>query len=162
MEWIPVILKAFWCGCAALGFGILFNTPPRSLGLIWFGGFVAGFIKFVLMQPVFDLGIVSASFAAALAIGFASIPAAHLKHVPPMIFAIPSVIPLVPGSYAYKAMLGLMQLTGIMDDSYYAILSNTVHNGAISFFVILALALGVAVPMHIMRKESVKHLRLRK
>ena len=48
MEWITILGKAFWCGWGALGFGILFNVPPRTLFAIWIGGAMGGFLKFVL------------------------------------------------------------------------------------------------------------------
>jgi uncharacterized membrane protein YjjB (DUF3815 family) len=152
--------KAFWCGCAALGFGVLFNAPRRSLLPIAIGGIIAGLVKFSLLHPALGAGVILGSFAAAAAIGFASIPMAHLSHVPPMIFAIPSVIPLVPGAFAYRTMLGLMRLTGDITADYPQILSQTVHNGTRTLFVIMALSLGVAIPMHVMRKESVKNIRL--
>jgi len=79
-----------------------------------------------------------------------------------MIFAIPSVIPLIPGVFAYRTMLGLMKLTGAIGPDYTQILSETVNNGSKTLFVIMSLAMGVAVPMHLMRKESVKNIRLHK
>lgn len=153
-----IVGKAFWCGWGALGFGILFNVPPRTLFAIWIGGAIGGFLKFGLLQ--LSAGVVLASFAGALAIGFSSIPIAHIRHVPPMIFAIPSVIPLIPGVFAYRTMLGLMKLTGAIGPDYNLILAETTNNGAKTLFIIMSLAVGVAVPMHLMRKESVKNMRL--
>jgi uncharacterized membrane protein YjjB (DUF3815 family) len=158
-EWFYVGLKAFWCGFAALGFGVLFNAPPRTLFAIWIGGFLAGFVKFASLQTGF--GVIFCSFIAAVMVGIASIPVAHSRHVPPMIFAIPSVIPLVPGVFAYRAMLGLVKLTGDIGSEYSQVLSETVHNGVITLFVIMALSLGVAVPLHITTKDSVKKIRLK-
>ena len=147
-EWLYIGLKAFWCGFAALGFGVLFNAPPRTLFAIWAGGFLAGFVKFASLSQT-GFGVIFCSFIAAVIVGIASIPVAHSRHVPPMIFAIPSVIPLVPGVFAYRAMLGLMKLTGDIGSEYSQVISETVHNGVITLFVIMALSLGVAVPMHI-------------
>ncbi|OIR12116.1 hypothetical protein GALL_63670 [mine drainage metagenome] len=79
-----------------------------------------------------------------------------------MIFAIPSVIPLIPGVFAYRTMLGLIKLTGNIGADYNQILSETVNNGAKTLFIIMSLSLGVAIPMHVMRKESVKKIRFGK
>jgi uncharacterized membrane protein YjjB (DUF3815 family) len=160
-EWLDIGLKAFWCGFAALGFGVLFNAPPRTLIAIWAGGFFAGLVKFASLQTIPGVGVIFCSFIAAIIVGIASIPVAHSRHVPPMIFAIPSVIPLVPGVYAYRTMLGLMKLTGNIGSEYSQVLSETVHNGVITLFVIMALSLGVAVPMHITTKTSGKKIRLK-
>lgn len=159
---LTILAKAFWCGFAALGFGLLFNAPKRSLHFIWMGGFLVGFIKFGLVLTPIGAGVVTASFLASVGVGLASIPVAHRSHVPPVIFSIPSVIPLVPGAFAYKAMLGLMKLTGNVEADYAKILGETVHNGALTLFIVLAISIGVAVPMHVFRKKTAKNLWLRR
>ena len=159
-EILNVFHKACWCGVAALGFGILFNAPRRALAFIWLGGFVAGSIKFGMLESGLAGGIVSASFAAAVGVGFLSIPVAHKSHVPPVIFSIPSIIPLVPGVFAYRTMLGFMKLTAQPDSGYAQNLAETFQNATVTLFVIMAISLGVAVPMHIFRKKSAKNLRL--
>ena len=153
-EWYDIVSKALWCGFASLGFGVLFNTPPRTLLAIWSGGFLAGFAKFTSLQIIPGSGAILGSFIGAVLVGITSIPVAHLRHVPPMIFAIPSVIPLVPGVFAYRTMLGLMKLTGNIGSDYSQILSETIHNGVITLFVILALSLGVTVPMYASSHDS--------
>lgn len=160
MDIFLVLGKAFWCGWGAVGFGILFNVPPRTLFALWIGGAIGGLLKFTLVQ--LTVGVVFASFVGATAVGVLSIPIAHFRHVPPMIFAIPSVIPLIPGVFAYRTMLGLIKLTGNIGPEYSTIISETVNNGAKTLFIIMSLAMGVAIPMHVMRKESAKNIRLRK
>ena len=159
MDLIPVLSKAFWCGWGALGFGILFNVPPRTLFALWIGGAIGGFLKFTLLQ--LTVGVVFASFVGATAVGMLSIPIAHFRHVPPMIFAIPAVIPMIPGVFAYRTMLGLIKLTGAIGPDYTNILSDTVNSGVKTLFIIMSLALGVSVPMHVMRQESAKNIRLK-
>lgn len=158
---LTIIAKAFWCGFAALGFGMLFNAPVRSLHFTWLGGFLAGVIKFGIMLTPLGGGIIFSSFVAAICVGIASIPVAHRSHVPPVIFSIPSVIPLVPGAFAYKTMMGFMKLTSAEGNSYAQSLADTFHNGSLTLFIILALSLGVAVPMHVLRKSSVKKVKFR-
>jgi uncharacterized membrane protein YjjB (DUF3815 family) len=155
-DWINIFLKAFWCGWAAVGFGILFNVRSKTLYAIWSGGAIAGFTKFSVLFLSANSPVILSSFLAALAVGIFSMPVAHLRHEPPMIFAIPSVIPLVPGVFAYHTMLGLIKLTGNIGTDYSLTLSDTVYNGVTTLFIIMAIALGVAIPMHIMRKDVAK------
>jgi len=159
MDLMLVLSKAFWCGWGAIGFGILFNVPPRTLFALWIGGAIGGFLKFTLLQ--LTVGVVFASFVGATAVGMLSIPIAHFRHVPPMIFAIPAVIPMIPGVFAYRTMLGLIKLTGAIGPDYTTIMSDTVNNGVKTLFIIMSLALGVSVPMHVMRQESAKNIRLK-
>jgi uncharacterized membrane protein YjjB (DUF3815 family) len=79
-----------------------------------------------------------------------------------MIFVIPSVITLVPGVFAYRTMLGLMKLTENVGTDYALTLSKTVHNGVTTLFIIMSIAIGVAIPMHIMRKDIAKQFQLKK
>ncbi len=160
MNWIAFLENGVWFGLAALGFAILFNVPVRTLKTIWILGAVGGITKLIFVH--FGLGIIMGSFGGATLIGFLSIYAAHNKHSPPMIFAIPSVIPMVPGVFAYRMMLGLMKLAGDrVGDDYTQILSETLNNGLKVTFILMSLAFGVALPMLISRKESAKNLRLK-
>lgn len=160
MNSIEILEKCAWFGCAAMGFAILFNVPPRTLISIWLLGAVGGVVKLVMLK--LGLGPVMASFLGASTIGLLSIPAAHNKQAPPMVFSIAAVIPMVPGVFAYRTMIGLVQLTGEVGNSYPQILSETVNNGAKAMFILMALAVGVGLPNIITRKESAKHMKLRK
>jgi uncharacterized membrane protein YjjB (DUF3815 family) len=161
MNWIDIFEKGIWFGLAAIGFAILFNVPVRTLRTIWFLGALGGITKLVLMQ--LGLSVVIGSFGGATLIGFLSIYAAHSKHSPPMVFAIPSVIPMVPGAFAYRMMLGLMNLAGDrVGEDYGQMLSDTINNGLKATFILMSLAFGVALPMLITRKESAKNIRLKR
>lgn len=155
MEYLEILSKSFWAGVAAIGFAILFNVPRRTLFTIWALGFLGGLVKFTAMN--FDFGIVFSSFFAATFVGIASVQTAHLQKSPPLIFSIPSVIPMVPGIFAYKMMLGLIALANMVsNEDYINILANTVNNGAKTLFILISLGTGVALPMLITRKESIK------
>jgi uncharacterized membrane protein YjjB (DUF3815 family) len=156
-DWLNILFSAFWCGIAALGFAVLFNTPSRALPTIFLGAFLAGLIKFTILIPEVSGGIILASLAGASAVGFASIPFAHWRHVPPAIISIPSVIPMVPGSLAYKTILGLIKF---MYQTDAGVLTQTVHDGVLTLFIILALSLGVTLPMLLFRIESAKNVRI--
>ena len=152
---IEILIKSFWAGIAAIGFAILFNVPRRTLFPIWCIGFLGGLIKFTAVN--FEMGVVFASFLGAVAVGIVAIQMAHLKDSPPLVFSIPSVIPMIPGVFAYKFMLGMIALTSIENsDAYLQTLIDTVNNGAKMMFVLIALGTGVAIPMLLTRKESIK------
>ena len=161
MVWINIFENGIWFGLAAIGFAILFNVPTRTLGTIWVLGALGGMTKLVLMH--FGFGVVIGSIGGATLIGFLSIYAAHSKHSPPMVFAIPSVIPMVPGAFAYKMMIGMLHLAADnVGNDYAQILSETINNGLKATFILMSLAFGVALPMLITRQESAKNLRLGK
>lgn len=156
-----ILIKSFWAGIAAIGFAVLFNVPRRTIYAIAIIGIIGGLIKFTAMH--FNMGIVFSSFLGATVVGIFSIQMAHLRNSPPLVFSIPSVIPMVPGFFAYKMMLGLIALTSIENtDAYLQTLIETVNNGAKMAFVLLSLGIGVAVPMLLSRKESIKKSKFNK
>jgi uncharacterized membrane protein YjjB (DUF3815 family) len=156
MDWYIIITKAFWCGCAATGFGILFNTPTRSLLSIWIGGFTAGLVKYLLLDPAIGSGIILSSFLAGMLAAIVALPLAYLRKVPQILVALPSIIPLVPGIFAYRAMMGLMKLAKQSGSEYPSIISDTVYNGVMAFFVIMAITFGLSVPLILTRIPFIK------
>lgn len=156
---LMILEKGIWFGFAALGFAVLFNVPQRTLLIIWLLGATGGITKLLLMQS--NVPIVVATFAGASLIGILSVSAAHNKHAPPLVFSIPSVIPMIPGAFAYRMMLGLINLsaTAVSSETYYQTLAETTSNGLKTMFILLALAAGVSIPMLISRKETIKKIR---
>lgn len=160
MDW-TLIEKVIWFGIAAMGFSVLFNVPARTLPSIFLIGAMGGMTRLLLLQ--FDINFIIASFLGAIVIGVLSIPFAHGKHAPPLVFSIPAVIPMVPGLFAYRMMLGLIRLSGdVPPEAFTQTLYETVSNGLKVMFVLMSLAGGVAVPMLVTRKQSAKHLRFGK
>ena len=78
-----------------------------------------------------------------------------------MVFSIPSVIPMVPGAFAYRMMLGLIKLAGtaVTDPTYHQTLAETTSNGLKTMFILMSLAAGVSIPMLISRKDTIKKIR---
>ena len=159
LEILSILEKGIWFGFAALGFAVLFNVPQRTLIIIWLIGAAAGITKLLLMYWGANMAI--ASFAGAALVGMLSVTAAHNKHAPPLVFSIPAVIPMIPGAYAYRMMLGLIKLSGTAATSerYVQTLADTASNGLKTLFILMSLAIGVAIPMLISRKETIKKIR---
>lgn len=159
MEWIALLEKGFWAGFAALGFAILFNVPQRTLFIIWGLGAAGGLAKFFVLS--LEVNIALASLAGAAVIGVLSVYASHNKQAPPLVFSIPSVIPLVPGAFAYRMMLGCMELAGKSVDSqtYLKTLAETANNGLKAFFILIAISAGVSIPMLVTRKDTFKRIK---
>lgn len=153
MEILEVFFKGFWCSLAAFGFGILFNAPKRCLWMILLVGGLGGLVKFGLMLPEVSASIVFSTFLSSLVIGLTEVVLGNWKRFIPMMITIPSVIPLVPGAFAYKAMLGLMELSRTPGEDYGQIVNQTIYNGTMTLFILLAITLGVTIPLVIFRLE---------
>ena len=136
MEWTVLLESWIWLGFAAAGFAVLFNVPLRTIWVIFLLGALGGSLKLLALK--LGVGVILSSFAGAMLVGFLSIYAGHLRHAPPFIFAIPAVIPMVPGAFAYRMMLGLIHLTREVDTvTFIQLLNDTVTNGLKTFFVLI-------------------------
>ena len=159
MEILILLEKGIWFGFAALGFAIVFNVPQRTLKIIYFLAAVGGLVKVFLLWAGVD--VIIASFLGASIIGILSIPAAHNKHAPPLVFSIPALIPMVPGVFGYRTMLGIMKLaTEINNEHYSLIVNQTINNGIKTILITLTLAAGASIPMLATRKSSAKNLKI--
>ena len=96
------LLTAF---IGSLGFAILFHVPKKHL----FSASLGGFFSWGIYLFGVDVGLgrfMSCLFASAFSALYAEI-LARVKRAPAVLFFIPAVIPLVPGSNLYYTMLGI-------------------------------------------------------
>ena len=147
---------ALWTGIAGVGFGILFNIPKKAILTVFILGFGVGLIKSVLLN--FEINIVIASFIAALFVGVFSIPLAHKIHHPPVVFSIPTVIPMIPGYFAYKTVLAMMNFTfmEVDPDKRLELIDAIFSNGFTMLFILISLTIGISLPLLLMRRGTVK------
>jgi uncharacterized membrane protein YjjB (DUF3815 family) len=157
-EYINILENALWSGTAAVGFGILFNIPRKAIVPVFFLALTAGFLKFLFLN--FDFNIVIATFFASLFVGIFSIPFAYKIHKPIVVFGIPSVIPTIPGFFAYKTILAVRMFTFYGNDEINKNLAlNAIFsNGFTTLFILLAITAGVASPLLILGKDFARKL----
>jgi uncharacterized membrane protein YjjP (DUF1212 family) len=156
-----IVLTALGGGVAAAGFAMLFNVPVRTLALCIGGGAIAACTRNLLTAAEISLPL--ATFCGSLAAGIWTIYWVHKVHTPGYVISIPSVIPLVPGVLAYKAMMGLFAFTAFTqsatDVSKIGSFIELFEPGIKSILSVLGISLGVAIPNIIDRVYSSKKKR---
>ncbi len=156
---LEIIEKGIWAGIAALGFGLLFNIPKKIISRVFILGFLAGLIKFGCLD--LQCNIITASFFAAIVVGIVSILFAQKDHFPVVILSIPSIIPMIPGYYAYKTVLAIRQFTLVSDynEEQVHMLNNIFVNGFTTFFILFALTAGVSIPILLLGKDMTRKVK---
>lgn len=101
-EEMAIVIQILCSYLATLGFGIIVNIPHRALNSCGLVG-VLGWITYLLIKGA-NGGTMLANAVAALMIGLSSIFMARRLKMPMILFNIPSLVPLVPGGQAYKAV----------------------------------------------------------
>lgn len=159
MDLNVLIFKGLAGGVAATGFAILFNSERSALPAIFVFGLIGVLLKFGGM--VGGMNIIATSFFGATMAGFLSYFLARRLRKPPLLLAIPSVIPMIPGIFLYRMMLGFIRLadkTELSSTEFVDLLYYTSSNGLKAFFILSALALGISLPYLLFRKATVYYL----
>ena len=129
MKLILRTIASFAGGCA---FAILFGNSPRTILTVGLLAIFANGMRLFLI----DAGMMPApsAFFAALVVGLAAIVADRWFDVPPINIVVPTIIIMVPGSYAYQMIVWLNH--GKMLEALQA--------SASCGFIVGALAMGLA------------------
>lgn len=144
------IVYAIAAAVAAVGFSMIFNVQRRLLWVVAVGGVIAvctrNFVNFEL-----GCGPVLGSFVGSMIVSLIALKAVHWFHVPNHVLTIPSIIPMIPGVLMYRALLGLINMHGVVGE-----VTNVVSNGITASLIILCIALGVALPNIFARRYIAK------
>ncbi len=141
-------------GLAAAGFGVLFNIRFRALPWCAASGAVALAVRTVALG--WGLSLVAASFVAALTVGAAVQLLQSRFGVSRNALAVVGCIPMIPGAFAAKAILGLFAVTAQHPDAANEMLVTAVENTLRVTFTIGALGTGLAIPTLLMRVRWMK------
>jgi len=152
-----VAFDALWAGLAACGFAVLFNTPHKMLPTIFLIGAVSHGLRAALMK-LGVVGIEAGTLFAGVVIGFAALGFARARHVPVVVFALPSAIPMVPGAFAFKAMLGMLRLVGQSGAADPALATDALVSAIKTALILAAIVVGVGTPSMVFRQEDAAEL----
>ncbi|GAB4458985.1 MAG: threonine/serine exporter family protein [Anaerolineae bacterium] len=149
LDW-SILENSLWAGVAALGFAFVFNVPVRTLAACAIAGALGYAVRSVLMS--LGAGIEEATLAAAVVVGFLGWLFAHIWKAPALVFSIPGVIPMVPGSFAFRSMIGMVLLARGGDPLNPDLAMQTAVFAAKTALVLGAIAVGISIPKLLLRR----------
>lgn len=150
--WIQLITSAL----GSVGFAVLFKVRLRYLGIIAFlGGACYG------VYYLFESGLSSDAFIAALVstafVALVSEILARIVHTPTIVFLISCIIPIVPGSYLYRAMRGLIERNSdafLQNGAETLKIALGTAGGIVAVSVIVNVVLGIAEKVRKKKNEG--------
>lgn len=159
---LHVLEYAVCAGMVAIGFGSISNVPLKAFkGCAMLGAL--GYIARYLLMTLFDVHVIPASFIGAIAIGiFASMAGRHWN-TPAESIAYPALLPMNLGMYAYRTVEGILMCLKADDEVAFLHASYFLqYNGMVYVMVLLAMVLGVTIPVHMdYRRKGVKKFSVR-
>ncbi|MDR9828296.1 threonine/serine exporter family protein [Vibrio sp. FNV 38] len=126
----------------AIGFAMVFNVPQKALIYCGLGGAIGHGSRYLMLH--FGMPIEWATFFAAALVSMIGIQWSQRFLAHPKVFTVAAMIPMVPGVFAFKAMIALIELNYLgYSEALMSVLS---QNFLKAIFIISALAVGLAVP----------------
>jgi uncharacterized membrane protein YjjB (DUF3815 family) len=132
-----ILIKSIFASFASTGFAMLFNVPKDALKFCALGGAITYVIRNISME--LGLSIELSTFIAASCIGFITLSWSRKFLVPRPVYSVASIIPMIPGTYAFTAMITLVDMNthGVNPELIQIFLENALKAlsilGAISF-----------------------------
>lgn len=141
-------LLELWAAPAALGFALLFNVPPRSLVACC----TLAILGHAGRKVVVELGgdIVLGTLVGGVLIALAAAWWAVRHQMIPTVYSICAAIPMVPGTYMYKAvqaLLGIANISKVSDTVAQQLLMDAGVNAVKAGMILMALVFGIAAPI---------------
>lgn len=151
-----IIEDAIFAAIAAIGFAAISNPPKNAYVYCAIIAAIGHSIRFFLLtNSSFCFSIVIASAIAALAIGVISVLLSPFAKIPAETFLFPSLLPMIPGIYAYKCFGGLVMCIlhneETVFDHYMYLFA---YNGLTCLFVIIGMVVGANIPIFLMKRVT--------
>ena len=139
---LALLHDMFFALIPAVGFALVFNVPPKALKYCAIGGAMGHGSRFVLMQ--WGVPIEWATLGAATLVGMIGVHWSHRFLAHPKVFTVAAMIPMVPGVFAFKAMIALVEINhrGFTPELWVLLVENVIK----AIFIVAALAIGLAMP----------------
>ena len=149
------IADGLFAAVAGAGFAIISNPPRKALLVCALLACVGHGIRYFLMHNTgLMLDQVTASTIAGFAIGLLAVPFAMRIHCPAECFAFPSLLPMVPGMFAYKAIRDLINIVRLPDDCTMEYVSRFFSNASLTVLVMFGMVVGCIIPIFIFHRQS--------
>ena len=149
-----ILIDAALAAIAAIGFAVISNPSRKAIAVSALLAAIGHGLRFALIHSG-KLDISLATFVAASCIGLLSILFARMIHCPAEVFSFPSLLPMIPGLFAYRTILGLIKFMRTTDAvKAQGFMMDFFHNGLTTTFILFALVVGVSLPVLFFPKTS--------
>lgn len=136
------LLSAIFAAIPAIGFGMVFNVPKHTLVYCGMGGAITFTTRYILMD--LQIPIELSTFLASTTIGIIALYWSRKHKIPRPVYTIASIIPLLPGTFAFTAMINLIDMNahGVTPE----LIVTFVDNALKAIIILGGIGFGLALP----------------
>ncbi len=139
---IKMLIEAIFASIASVGFAMVFNVPKHTLIYCAIGGAITYIARTICLHVGF--GIEISTFLASTFIGIVALYWSRKYLIPRPVYTVASIIPMIPGTYAFSAMISLVDMNthGITPE----LIQLFIQNGLKAVSILGAISFGLALP----------------
>lgn len=147
---------ALFSAIAAIGFAAISNPPRQAYGYCAVIAAIGHSARFLMMDDsLLGFHIVIATTLASLLVGVLAVLFSPFAKTPAETCLFPSLLPMIPGIYAYRSFGGLVMCLyqgheGGFNHYFYLFASN----GLTCLFILLGMVIGATIPIFLLKKIS--------
>lgn len=141
---VPLYVDVLAAGVAAASYPVFFSMPYRMI--VW--PVVVGMLAHAAhwwALTVWHADLAAAALISCLMVGVILVPVSHRLRIPFAAIGFASVVALVPGVYVFRMLSGMVQFAYVPSAE---LLTSLTSDGVTAALVVVAMATGLAVPMH--------------
>lgn len=139
---LKLLIEALFASVAAMGFAMVFNVPKHTLKYCALGGAIVYDLRTIFLS--LEFGIEISTFLASAIIGIIALYWSKKYKVPRPVYTVASIIPILPGTYAFTAMVTLIDINRF--GASYELIQIFIYNGLKAVAVLIAITFGLVIP----------------
>lgn len=152
---LQILQDALFSALASIGFAAISRPPHRAYLYCAFIAAIGHSLRYILMNTDMAMHIIPSTFIAALVIGVMAVLVSPLSKIPAETYLFPSLLPMIPGIYAYKAFAGLAKcLFATEQVSFLHSLYLFCYNGMTCICILLCMVIGAVIPIFMFKRIS--------
>ena len=142
---LPITQDMLFSATATIGYVFLFNVPARAAWACLLCGLTSHSLRTTTMH--LGLDIVSGTIIGSMVAGILAVIFARRFRAPPSTFAFPGVVAMVPGSYAFRAIIASLHVMHSAGTSSSSLVAQTMSLVVLTVLLSGAIAIGLAIPL---------------
>lgn len=154
---IAILQDAFFAALAAVGFAAISRPPLRAYPYCALIAAIGHSSRYAMMspEPGLSLSIIPATFLAALIVGVLAVFLSPVARTPAETCLFPSLLPMIPGMYAYRAFGGLALCLmsshrEVFDSNFFLFASNSMT----CMCILIGMVVGATIPIFVFKNVS--------
>ena len=137
-----ILIESLFASIASVGFAMVFNVPKHTLIYCAVGGAITYIARSIFLH--LGLGIEISTFFASTFIGVVALYWSRKYLIPRPVYTVASIIPMIPGTFAFSAMISLVDMNthGVTPE----LIELFIENGLKAVSILGAISFGLALP----------------